>query len=70
MGIKIIDTKLVYSFDPLNSNNFHKYIDEKAHIVLVARLINGFCLAAYYEGAFSRKLASDKEGLIISLTNR
>jgi len=70
MGIRIHDTKLIYSFDPLNSNNIHKYVDKKAHIVLVVKLVSGFYLAAYYEGALKPKHVSDKEGLIISLTNQ
>ena len=70
MNIQIYDTKLLYAFDPLNFNNLHKYVDNISQVVLVIRLVNGYCLAGYYEGAFKPRQMSDKEGLIISLTNQ
>ena len=60
VNIRITDTRLLCRLDPLNSTNFHRYIDHKEHIVLVIKLINGFHLAGYYEGSFKPKTASDK----------
>lgn len=67
--MKIQRTRLIYTYDPINSTNFHKYIDEKPEIVVIIKLVNGGCVAAYSEGQFKRE-TSTKDGLIISLTNR
>jgi hypothetical protein len=33
-------------------------------------MINGYCLAGYAEGVFKPRTPSEKEGLIMSLTNK
>jgi type II secretory pathway predicted ATPase ExeA len=62
-------TKLIYSFDPLNKANFHKYFDHKCQIVLVIKTKAEVYIAAYSEGAFYPKMVSNKNGLLFSLTN-
>ena len=68
--IRIKDSKMIYSYDPLNTTNIHRYIDLKEHIVLVIKLINNYCIAGYYQGAFRPKVHADRQGLIMSLENR
>jgi hypothetical protein len=70
MCIRIYDTRLIYKYDPINPNNLHKYVDNNSQLVLVIRLVNGFCFAGYYQGAFRPGHPSDKQGLIISLTSQ
>lgn len=42
-------TRLIYRFEPLNKVNFHKYIDDHNHIVLVVKTIFGKMVAGYSE---------------------
>jgi hypothetical protein len=48
----------------------HRYIDEKEQLVVVIRLSNYHYMAAYTEGLFKPKTPSDKEGMLVSLTNK
>ena len=70
MRIKIKDTRLIHRYDPLSSTNIHRYIDNRENLVLIIKLINGYCIAGYYEGVFKPKTLANKQGLIISLTNQ
>lgn len=63
-------TALIYQYDPLNKVNFHKYIDNHTHIVVLIKLKNGWTCGGYSEGGFIPKHQSDKDGLIFSLTMR
>lgn len=67
---KIAKTRLLYKYDPLNKTNWHRYIDNRDNLVLVVKLANGNAVAAWSEGPFYPRMTSDKDGLIISLTNR
>jgi hypothetical protein len=58
--IRIHDTRLIHRYDPLSNANVHKYIDFQEQIVMVIRLVNGFCIAGYYEGAFIPKKPADR----------
>jgi hypothetical protein len=60
MKIKIVDTMLIYRFDPLSKENIHKYIDEKPHLVVIVKMINGYFVAGYAEGIFKPHTPSDK----------
>ena len=70
MKIQIRDTRLIYKLDPLSKENIHKYIDEKPHLVVIVKMINGYFVAGYAEGIFKPRSPSDKSGLIMSLTNQ
>jgi len=63
-------SKILYRMDLLNPTNFHKYIDNKPNLLLVALLKNGYNVAAFSEEAVSEKMEYNKKGLILSLTNR
>lgn len=51
---RIAGTRLIYQLDPLNTVNFHKYIDGKEQIVVLIKLRNGNVLGAWSQGAFSK----------------
>ena len=68
--LKIFRTNLVYKIDPLNKNNFHQYIDNKENILALVRLVNGYIVAAYTQGKVYPKMVADKDGIIMSVTNR
>ena len=68
IGSKVIRTPLLYTMDPLNKTNFHKYIDEHWHTVLVVELTSGVIVAAYSEGPFVAKEKSEHDGLLIAAT--
>lgn len=69
MRSKIKKTKLIYKFDPRNRTNFHQYIDNLNHLVLIIKTKNGVLLAGWSEGSFYPKMQSKKNGIIFSLTN-
>jgi hypothetical protein len=69
MRLSIKKTKLIYSYDKLNRINFHKYFDNKDNLVVIVKTIYGNFTAAYTEGPFSFGKGSDRDGLIISITN-
>ena len=50
MHQKVVQTRLLYSYDPLNFNNFHHYVDGYTHLVLIAKLMNGKMVAGYSAG--------------------
>jgi hypothetical protein len=54
----------------LNKNNFHHYIDNKEDILAIVRLANGYIVAAYSQGKIYPKMVADKDGILISLTNK
>lgn len=58
--MKIQKTRLVYAFDPNNKTNFHKYIDGKDNLVFIIKMLNGTYTAAYTEGPFQPRQASDR----------
>jgi hypothetical protein len=70
MRLRIIKTKLIYRFDPLNKVNFHAYFDFKENLVVIARMENGYYIAGYSEGSFEPKKASQRDGLIIALNKQ
>ena len=61
-------TKLIYRYDPLNKTNYHSYIDNIPHFVLVVKLKNGRLIAGYSVGPVVEGVASTEGGLILSLT--
>lgn len=63
-------TKLIYRLDPLNRVNFHKYIDNHMHIVLVAKTIYGRVIAAYSEECFTSKGTKKGDALLMALWNQ
>ena len=67
--MKIIKSKLIYCFDPLNKVNFHRYIDSIDHLLVIIKTKYGAYTAAYSEGGFEKK-ALDKDGLLISLNQK
>jgi hypothetical protein len=60
----------LYKYDTINLENFHKYIDEKKNFVLLIKLVNNKLIACYSEGALEKNKNLDKDGLLISLSNR
>lgn len=54
----------------MNPTSFHKYIDEVPDIVLIVKTETGFYFGAFSESPFDSTKIADKEGIIISLTNR
>jgi hypothetical protein len=63
-------TSLIYRFDPLNTTNFHKYIDNHRNLCLLVRLKNYRVVAGFSVGAIIEGTASTEGGLILSLTER
>ena len=63
-------TKPIYKYDPLNKTNFHQYIDNHPHILVVAKFINGRTIAAYSEGPISSQEVATGSGLLISPTDK
>jgi len=43
----IKNTQLLYKFDPYNKTNFHRYIDDKKHIVIIIRSTQNYIFGAY-----------------------
>ena len=70
MKLSIKKTVLIYSFDPLNKINFHKYIDDHECLLVIVKMKNGALLAGFTEGPFVPKKVSDRDGLIMSLTKK
>ncbi len=68
MGSKIQKAKLLYNFDPLNPTGFHKYLDNKEHLLCVVKTEKAI-FAGYYPGNFISGTALDEGGLLISVTN-
>jgi hypothetical protein len=68
--MRIKKTHLIFKFDLLNKTNLHQYIDRHENLVLIVEVYNGHLLAGYSEGSFYPKMASNKDALIMSLTNK
>lgn len=56
--------------DHYNTTNIHKYVDGIPHLALIIRTDHGELIAAYSEGAFKAKAISNRDGLLINLTNQ
>lgn len=50
--MQIKKTKLVYTFDPLNKVNFHRYIDKIDSLLVIVKTAKGAILAGYTQGSF------------------
>ena len=62
-------TKLVYAFDPLNTTNFHRYIDGLHNLVILIKLCNGIVLGGYSSAAIEKgKSEKHKKGFLFSLS--
>ena len=64
-----MNTRLLYHYDSLNLNNFHDYIDEHPHLVVVIKLTNGMILCGYSTEPFIKGQINYGSGFIASLTN-
>lgn len=62
-------TKLLYRFDPLNQENFHRYFDGKPNMMIIIRTVTGAVLGGITEYAY-RKDFNEKpgNGILFSLT--
>ena len=60
---------MVYHLDLLNKTDFHKYIDNKPHLLIIIKLPTHF-IAAYTEDAFIPKTQSSKDGMLINITSK
>jgi hypothetical protein len=49
--MKITQTKPVYRWDPLNKTNFHRYIDNRPNLLLIAKTVNGYIFAGFSESS-------------------
>lgn len=64
-----MSTRLLFRFDPLNSTNFHRYIDQKENLLLVVELQNGYKIGGYCRGALERgKPNMSGKGFLFSLS--
>ena len=61
---------MLYKYDPINTINFHQYFDGKENIVLVVKTSNGQFIAGFSEDSFKEGKHPQKDGLIISMTNK
>ena len=61
---------MLYKYDPLNKNNFHKYIDGHPHILALARLANDRLVAAYSEDPISSEGGASSGAMIMSVTEK
>lgn len=52
-----------------NTTNIHRYIDGIPHLLILIKTDHGQMIAAYSEGAFKTKTISNKDGLLINITN-
>ena len=71
----ILKTFQIFQKDPLNSTNFHKYVDEIPDIVVTVKTESGFYLSGYSENPLvgpksPNKNTVSKGGVIMSLSNR
>lgn len=55
LGKSVSYTKLLYSFDLMNTVNYHKYIDEHPNICVVIRLKNLQLIAGFSVSPVSTK---------------
>lgn len=69
-GSSIQYTSLLYRFDPLNTTNCHKYIDNHRHICLIVKLRNNRVVAGYSVAPIIEGVAALEGGLILSLTEK
>ena len=60
----------MYKYDPLNKVNFHKYIDNYKHIVLIAKTIYGKTIAGYSEACFNSKATTVGNAFVMALWNK
>ena len=61
---------MVWKMDPLSNVNFHKYLDEHEHLLLIVELENGHRVGGYTEAKLQPKMQSNKDGLILSISNK
>jgi hypothetical protein len=66
----IYQTKFLYSFDTLNKVNFHRYIDNHKHLVIIIKTIYGKLIAAYSESEVSINGTYRGLGLLLPLWSR
>ena len=70
VGKGLFKTRLVWRMDPLNETNFHKYIDDHEHLLLIVELENGHRVGGYSEAKLQPKMQSNKDGLLLSISNK
>jgi hypothetical protein len=61
---------LIYKYDPLNSVNFHHYIDEHPNFCIIIRLKNERIIAGFSVSPLSEKKTATQGGIICSLTEK
>jgi hypothetical protein len=64
----VSSTRLLHRWDPLNKINFHKYIDEAPHLLLLVRLKNGRIVAGYSNHPIVHGCKGGDNGLLLSVT--
>jgi len=60
----------LYTYDRLNKTNFHRYVDDKQHIIFIIRSKDDYLFGAYSQPSFSERVVAKGPGLIFSLTSR
>ena len=63
-------TKLIYKYDTMNRVNFHKYIDDHKHIVLVIKTLYGKVIAGYSEQCFNSNGTKKGNAYLMALWNK
>ena len=69
---KIVGTKCIYRYDPLNTTSFHKYIDEIPNIVILVKTKTkddkDWYIGSYSASPLSSKNAAGSVGILVSPT--
>ena len=61
-------TRNLYRYDEANPVNFHSYIDNRPHLMLVVELENGRIIAGYSEGELDKEVGTEgKYGLLFAV---
>ena len=64
-------SNLLYRLDLSNSNNVHRYIDDRKQLLLLVEMVNGHILGAYCDGELiNGTMYSTENGFLFSLTNK
>jgi hypothetical protein len=62
--------QLLYRFDPLNTTNFHEYIDRRPNLLLILQLANGTIISGFSVSPIDpSKTEKPGEGILMSVTD-
>ena len=64
---RIRRTRLIFRYDSYNRTNFHRYIDDYPHVVVVIKTDYSYMVAAYAEHGFVAGEAGIGRGLLMAL---